>query len=75
MAILFFGCRDRLLFWRDAFCFLRFTPEIIIQAYSLINQGILIRREALNSYGVLNIRPQFFVELSYLSAFVLVDPR
>jgi hypothetical protein len=30
MAILFFRYRDRLLFWRNVFCFLRFTPEIII---------------------------------------------
>jgi hypothetical protein len=37
MAILLFRCRDRLLFWRNAFCFLRSTPEIVIQACSLIN--------------------------------------
>jgi hypothetical protein len=75
MAILFFRYRDRLLFWRDVFCFLRSAPEIIIQAYSLINQGILIRWEALNSYSVFNIRSQSLIELSYLSPFILIDPR
>jgi hypothetical protein len=57
MAILFLRCRDRFPLWRNAFRFLYPAPEIIVQARSLINQGILIRREALNSYGVLNIRP------------------
>jgi hypothetical protein len=56
VTILFFRYRDRLLFWRNAFRFLRPTPEIIVQARSLMNQDILIRREALNSYGVFNIR-------------------
>jgi hypothetical protein len=56
IIILFLKCRDRLLFWRNVFRFLRPAPEIIIQACSLINQGVLVRREALNSYGVFNIR-------------------
>jgi hypothetical protein len=57
IAILFLRCRDRLLLWRHAFRFLRPAPEIVVQARSLVNQSILIRREALNNYGVLNIRP------------------
>jgi hypothetical protein len=56
MAILFLRGGDRLLFWRDALGLLRSAPEIIVQAYSLINQNILVRREALNSYSVFNIR-------------------
>jgi hypothetical protein len=74
VAILFFRCRDRFLLWRDAFRFLRPAPEIIIQAYSLINQGVLVRREALNSHGVFDVRPQSLIELSYLGAFILMDP-
>jgi hypothetical protein len=57
MAILFLKYRNRLPLWRHAFRFLRPAPEIIVQARSLVNQSILIRREALNNYGVLNIRP------------------
>jgi hypothetical protein len=37
VAILFFRYRDRLSFWRNAFRFLRPTPEIIVQARSLMN--------------------------------------
>jgi hypothetical protein len=73
MAILFFGYRDWLPFWRDAFRFLRPAPEIIIQACSLINQGILVRRKALNSYNIFNIRSQSFIELGHFGAFILLD--
>jgi hypothetical protein len=75
VAILFFEYRDRFPLWRDTFRFLRSAPEIVVQAYSLTNQDILIRREALNSHGVLNIRPQSFIELSHLSTFIPVDPE
>jgi hypothetical protein len=75
MTILFFLCRNRLPFWRNAFRFLRPTPEIIVQARSLINQSIPIRWESLNYYSILNIRPQSLIELSYLSTLILVDPK
>jgi hypothetical protein len=56
MAFRFLGCGDVLLLGRYALYFLYSTPEVIIQAGSLINQGILICGEPLNSYCVLNIR-------------------
>jgi hypothetical protein len=74
MAILFLGCRNRFPFWRDALGLLRSTPEIVVQACSLMDQGILVRREALNGHSVFNIRPQSLIELSHLGSFILMDP-
>jgi hypothetical protein len=75
MAILFFRYRDRLLFRRNAFRFLRPAPKVIVQARSLMNQNILVRWESLNYHSILNIRPQSFVELSHLSTLIPMDPR
>jgi hypothetical protein len=74
MAILFFGYRNRLLFWRNAFRFLRFAPEIIVQARSLINQNIPVRWKSLNCHSILNIRPQSLIELSHFGTLILIDP-
>jgi hypothetical protein len=75
MAILLFRYRNRLLLWRNAFYFLRSTPEIIIQAYSLMNQGILIGGKPLNRHHIFNIRPQSLVELRYFGALILINPE
>jgi hypothetical protein len=72
MAFLLLGCGDIFSLRRHALGFLRPASEIIIQARSLINQNILVCRESLNNYGVLNIRTQPFIELSHFSPFVLI---
>jgi hypothetical protein len=75
MALLFFRGRNRLLLWRNTLRLLRPAPEVVVQARNLPYQGILICRETLNSYGVLNIRPQSFIKLGHFGAFILLDSR
>jgi hypothetical protein len=75
MAILLFGCRDRLPLWRNAFYFLRSTPEIIIQACSLMNQGVPIGGKPLNRHRIFDIRPQSLIELRHFSALILINPE
>jgi hypothetical protein len=64
-----------LLFRCYFFDFLGATSEVIIQARYLADQIVPVSRESLDSYSVFNIWPQALVELSHLSAFVLIYPR
>jgi hypothetical protein len=74
MAFWFLKYRDMFLFRCHSLCFLRPTPEIIVQAGSLPNQDIPVVREPLNRHRVFDIRTQHLIKLSYLSPFVLIDP-
>jgi hypothetical protein len=55
--------------------FLGAAPEVIIQARSLMNQGVPVSWESLNRHRIFDVWSQALIELGHFGALVLIDPR